>query len=221
MSEPVGNTPRIAIPGNSYKMREGEAVAQEQVAEPREKVEKVIEGKVVKRKQPLWKRAARSMIADDAQSVGDFILVDVIIPAAKNLIRDIVVGGTDRALYGSAKARGRVGTTIVGGGLSSLRTRYDKMAEERPRTLSRESRAKHDFDDIVLDDRNEAITVMEELISRVSRFGSASVTDLYDLVGVTGSFTDQRWGWTDLSTADIRQSRGGFLLDLPRPEPLR
>jgi hypothetical protein len=87
--------------------------------------------------------------------------------------------------------------------------------------MSREAQRRHDFDEVVLDINSEAIEVVEALIARVVRYGAASVADLYDLVGVTGSFADQKWGWTDLSTADVRPSRGGFLLDLPQPEPLR
>lgn len=221
MSEPVGNSPRSSmpgsLPGNSHKEREERAAE----VEPREKIEKIVEGKVVTRKQPWWKRVARGMIAEDAQHIGGYVIDDVLVPAMKNLVRDIIVGGTDRALYG-ASSRNRRGPGFgLSGSVGGIRTKYDQMSGEPRRMMSRESQARHDFDEVVLDSRSEAIAVVEELIARVSRYGSASVTDLYDLVGVTGSFADQRWGWTDLSTADIRQSRGGFLLDLPRPEPLR
>lgn len=223
MSEPVGNSPRSGVPGggggmipsNSHKERE--ARAQQEPAESRDKVEKITSGKVTTRKPPWWKRFARNMVADDVTSIGDYLLIDVIVPAARNLIRDIVVGSTDRALYGSTRSR-RESRFSTGG--SSIRTRYDKMSEE-PRRMSREARARHDFDEVVLDSHSEAVAVIEELIARVDRYGATSVADLYDLVGVTGSYADRNHGWTDLRTADVRQSRGGFLLDLPRPEPLR
>ena len=218
MSEPVGNSPRNAdMPGNSHKDREAKLGAKNE--EPREKLEKIVEGPVSKRKQPWWKRFGRSMIADDAQSVGDFIMTDVLVPAIKNLIADTVKGSTDRFLYGQSRARGR---GLVGE-RTGLRTRYDKMSEggEPRRMMSRDARARHDFDDVVLSTRSEAIEVVERLDERIRRFDMVSVSDLYDLVGVTGSYADQRWGWTNLDDADVRQVRGGFLLDLPRPEPLR
>ena len=222
MSEPVGNTPRSPtpggadLPGNAHKNREAEP-------EPREKIEKIVEGKVVTRKLPWWKRMAHSMIADDASSISDYILVDGIVPALKNLIADIVGQGTNRVLFGSARNRGRSGIGGLGtlDSRGSLRTRYDQIGVDPGRSISRVGRARHDFDEVVLETRVEAIDVVEGLIAQVARYGFASVSDLYDLVGVTGSFQDQRWGWTDLVTADVRQVRGGFLLDLPRPEPLR
>lgn len=218
MSEPVGNSPRSPgdIPGNSRKDREAR---QEKEVEAREPVQKIIEGKVVTRRPPWYKRFGRSLIADDAQSMGDWIMVEIILPAVRNLISDTVKGSTDRILYGTSRAR-RSG---IVGERPALRTRYDRISDpgEPRRMLSRESRARHDFDDVVLTTHAEAVEVIEAMIDRVQRYGATSVADMYELVGVTGSFADQRWGWTDLRDADVRQVRGGFLLDLPRPEPIR
>lgn len=223
MSEPVGNSPRATnIPGNSHKERELQAKTEP--VESREPVVKIVEGKVTTRKQPLWKRATRGIIADDAQSIGDFIVTDIVIPGIRTLIYNAVVGTSERALFGTSKHRGSgIGIgRMVGSNVTSLRTRYDQMSGGEPRRMmSRESRARHDFDDVVLETRTEAIDVIENMIARVERYRMVSVADLYDFLGVTGSFADQRWGWTDLSTADVRQVRGGFLLDLPSPEPLR
>lgn len=226
MSEPVGNTPRRAmdIPGNSHKEREAKPPLKQDKAEtPREPVQKIVEGKVVRHKQPWYRRMARNLIADDAQNIGDYVVAEVLVPALRNLIRDSIFGVTDRALYGSVRSRrsyGRVGER------ESLRTRYDLMSDrgdrgEPRRTMSREARARHDFDDIILDDLEEANAVIETLVDRVARYRSATVADLYDLLGTTGSYADRSYGWTDLRTADVRQSRGGWMLDLPQPIVLR
>jgi hypothetical protein len=214
MTEPVGNSPRTHIPSNAHKDREEKS---DQVVP--EKAEKIITGKVITRKPPWYKRVARSMVADDAQSISDYIITDVFVPAIKNLIADIVGQGTNRVLFGSARNR----RSVLDRGRPGLRTQYERYYDDREprRMLSRESRARHDFNDVILPTRTEAIDVVEALIQRVERYGSASVSDLYDFVGVTGSFADQRWGWTDLRTADTRQVAGGWLLDLPLPDPLR
>lgn len=217
MSEPVGNSPRD-IPGNSHKEREK---ARPQLLKPnepsKEVATKIVEGKVVIRKQPWYKKALRGMVADDVQNVGDYILIDIIVPAFKNLLRDAAVGGIDRTLYGSGRQRDR--SYSQNGG---IRRRYEQMYEEpNRRSMSREARARHDFDEIFLDSRDEALSVIDSLVERVERYGSASVGDLYDNLGVSGGWADRDWGWTDLRDAGVRQSRGGFLLDLPRPVPLR
>lgn len=221
MSEPVGNAARTPgdVPSNALKGREA---PKKEVAEDAPPAEKIVEGNVVTRKTPWYKRFARNLIADDATSMGDWIMQEVVLPSVRNLISDAVKGSTDRVLYGSSRVRG--GGSVIGGRVGSLRTRYDRMAEEgEPRRLTREARARHDFDEIVLASRSEAIDVIEALIDRAVRYKAVTVSDLYDLLGVTGSYADRSYGWSEaeLRYADVRQTRGGFLLDLPKPEPLR
>lgn len=220
MSEPVGNAARTPgdVPSNTLKGRDA---PKKEVAEDAPPAEKIVEGKVVTRKVPWYKRFASNLIADDATSMGDWIMQEVILPSVRNLISDAVKGSTDRVLYGS---RGRAGGSILGNRGGSLRTRYDRMSEERePRRLTREARARHDFDEVVLDSRSEAIEVIEALVDRAVRYKAVTVSDLYDLLGVTGSYADRSYGWSEaeLRYADVRQTRGGYLLELPKPEPLR
>ena len=44
----------------------------------------------------------------------------------------------------------------------------------------------------------------------------ATVADLYELVGVTGEYTDNKYGWDSLGSASVTRVRGGYLVDLPR-----
>jgi len=225
MGEPVGNQPRkepkadnpiSAIKGNSHKER---GTTTDKV-DKREPVEKMVEGKVISRKQPWLKRVRKTMVAEDAHTVGEYILTDVVVPAAKNLIVDMVGQSIERMLFGTS--RGRISRSPLGMSLRD-QVNYSRVSQDRDprRTLSREARARHDFNEIVLENRTEAIDVVEALIARIARYGAVTVADLYDLVGTTGSYADQRWGWNDLATADVRQVPGGFLLDLPAPEPIR
>lgn len=86
--------------------------------------------------------------------------------------------------------------------------------------MSRQARSRHDFDEVVLTSRTEAEEVIDRLFEVVSRYGTATVADLYELVGITGTHTDNKWGWTDLRGAGVSRVRGGYLLDLPEPQPL-
>jgi hypothetical protein len=87
------------------------------------------------------------------------------------------------------------------------------------RAISRQARSRHNFDEIVLDQRAEAEEVIDRLFDVVNRYESATVADLYELVGLSSTHTDNNWGWTDLTGAGVSRIRGGYLLDLPEPEP--
>lgn len=193
---------------------------------PREKkVEAVVTGKVKKRKESVGRRFVRQFGGDDAQSVGNFIVVDVIIPAIKDMVYDAFSQGLERTLFGSSSGGGRR-PSRGGGSSGNARTRYDKKYPGRDfegnekRHLSRRERSNHQFDSIVIESRGEAEEALEKLRGLVEQYDVATVNDLYDLVDITGDYTDEKWGWTNLRDSGVRRVRDGYLLDLPAPEYL-
>lgn len=223
MSEPVGHNARAPIPGNSLKER-----ATAEPAPVREPVEKIVQGKVTVKKPNVFKRMGRSLVADDVGNVGDFVVTDVLGPALRNLLYDVIVKGAGRTIFGANQMyRGR---NVVGGGpsagpVSSLKTSYNRISQEAGmdpgRTVSQSSAARHDFSEIVLEDRAEALEVLEYLMARLEMYKTVTVGDFYDAIGTTGGFVDRNWGWKNLDSADIRQTRDGYIFDLPRAINLR
>lgn len=226
MSEPVGNSPR-PIAGNSHKQRASVDRARADVeteADNRDKLDKVIDGDVTVQKRSWLKRFARGMLADDATSISDYILVDVLIPTFKATLRDIVLGVTDRSLYGSSGAgiinRGGPGFGL-NGNVGGIKTKYSNIPEERPRALlSREARARHDFDEIVFPSREAAVIVLSAMYEHLERYRLVTVGDLYDLAGYSGDWAARNYGWSSLAAADIRQRGRGWVLELPMPSPI-
>lgn len=205
-------------PGNSNKSREAAA---KPAAEKKEKpqLEKVISGEVVERKKPLGKRIVESFTGDDSKSVGHFVLFDVVLPTTKQLISDVVSQGIERLLFGENAVR----TQHRGGyrpNYTGSRPSQQRVNNNEPRAISQRARATHDFNEIVIASRPEAQKVLDDITAAIEQFDVATVSDLYDLVGITGSFQDDKWGWYDLRGARIVRVREGYLLDLPKPEPV-
>ena len=51
-------------------------------------------------------------------------------------------------------------------------------------------------------------------------YGTVSVADLYDLVGISGNYTDNKYGWTNIRNAEPIRVRDGYMLKLPKALPL-
>lgn len=62
--------------------------------------------------------------------------------------------------------------------------------------------------------------LLDNLIDCVQRYGMVTVNQMYDMVGVTGEYTDEYFGWTSLRTARVIRVRDGFIVDLPPAEPV-
>lgn len=105
---------------------------------------------------------------------------------------------------------------IHGDSRRSRRDRTDRHAATR-----RRGRRAYSFDDIVFDTREDAESVIERLVDLTVEFGEATVSDLLDLVGETGTWADDDNGWEELGKARVVRIDRGWILDLPRPYSLR
>lgn len=187
--------------------------------EPEKKnLERIVTGEVTKRKKPLRERLAESFTGDDARSVSDYLLFDVLVPATKSLISDMFSQGIERLLFGDSISRRR--PVNRSGGYTSYNKMYDRR-DEPPRELSRRGRTTHSFEEVVISNRGEAEDVLDRLSDLVENYDLATVSDFYELIGIKGSYQDDKWGWVDLRRAAVRRSGpDGFYIDLPRPEPI-
>lgn len=200
------------------------ARSKKRAPEEKKKVEKVIAGTVKQQKPSWWKKVAATFMEDDTRTVSDYVVHDVLIPAAKAMISDMIGGGIDMMLFGGRRGSR---TERMGGrsyvnynGMSSYRNSTSIRDPRGSREMSRVGRARHDFDEIILETRGEAEEVLSHLVDLTIDYDMASVADLYDLVGITPNFTDNKFGWTDLRSASVSRVRGGYLLNLPKPQQL-
>ena len=225
MAEVPANRMAPNYPGNTNKAKISADPGAKAPAE-RIKKEQVVTGEVVQRKKSLGKKIKESFTGDDARSVLFYLAVDVAVPAVKTLLGDLVNQGLSRAMWGDG-APNRISTGRGAGynnmyrqlGSAQTAGRYDG-GSPAARSMTPRGRAVHDFTEIVLPDRAQAEEVIERLHDIVNDYGFASVSDLYDLVGITGSYTDDKWGWADLRASGVSRVREGWLLNLPRAVPM-
>lgn len=183
---------------------------------PDKKVEKVIRGSVKTKKKNEVRKFADVFISEDAHNVGSYVFSEVFVPAVKKAVSDIVKDGIDMIFYGSTNHKDR---SRDGGMRPSYRSFYDDRNDRRE--YKPQVRSLYSFDDIILDNRADAEEVLDNMGDIIERYGVVSVADMYDLVGVTGNYTDYNYGWTDLRTAHVERDRsGGYFIKLPKALPL-
>lgn len=205
------------FPANSSKAK---------ATQPKEKIERVTSAETVRRKRGLGRQFKETFIAGDARSSMEYVVFSVLIPSAKDMLFDAVESGLQRYFFGNDAKTRRSGSS---GGYSGLghvayNRAYNNQSapkKDEPRLISRRSRARHDFGELVIPSRQEAEEVLDRMFDLLSRYGEVSVADLYELTGIQSTHTDMKWGWTELRGAKaLRVREGGFLLDLPEPEAL-
>jgi hypothetical protein len=200
--------------------------------EKRPVVKKVIKGSVRQQKKGVGRRFLDTFIEDNTANVGSYIYYDVIIPAIKSMVCDLVGWGGFAEMLLFGEKRGSHTRREGGRSFTSYGAFYkyddrdrdrnrDKDKDRRYRDISRVGRARHEFDEIILETRGEAERVLSHLVDLVLDYRQATVADLYDLVGIQDEHVDHNWGWTDLRGAEVRRaSGGGYVLILPRTQHL-
>lgn len=223
----------VNLPSNSHKSKKVTVTdlksaqtpgkVEKQIEKDRPKLEKIIEGKASVKKKGFWYKAREAFTGDDSKSVGQYIMIDVIIPAIKDMLLDGIQQGSERLIMGPdargghRQSRNRPGERdyVPYGQMS---TRQVGSGANRRRELSPRARATHDFRDVVVETRRDAEDIIAAMMRRIDDYGSATVADLYDLVDISGDFTDDKWGWYDLRDSGVRRHGGGYVLVLPKPE---
>lgn len=193
---------------NSHRFKE------EQKSTPEKKVEKVVSGTVTTKKK---NRLADIFISEDIHSVKNYIVMDVLIPAVKDAIEDIITNGIRMILRGDTAApRSKNGAHYISYNKYSSDRRDDDRRYDTNRT-----RSGYSYDDVKLESRGEAERVLTHMDDLIETYGHVTVADLYDLVGVSGSYTDNKYGWTNIRNAEaVRVRDGKYVLKLPKAIPI-
>ena len=188
---------------NSFKSKELEA------KQPEKKITKVTNAKLKKKSE--IQKIAETFVAEDLNKVKNAVLMDVIVPAVKKVISDIVTNGIDMLLYGEVKHNKTTTTSKIG---------YNSMYNSQNQTnAARVARSSYIYNDIILSSRGEAEEVLNQMNEIIGTYGVVSVADLCEIVGVTGEFTDNKYGWSDIRDAYVERSKDGYMLKLPRALP--
>jgi hypothetical protein len=211
MSDPNSTGIYENLPDNSHANRNNAAVKQE--TEGR-RAEKIVHGRV-KTKKNTGRGLLELFISEDAPNVGEYILMDVLAPAIKKAFYDIIVNSLDITLWGSRGNGGKRPTADK----VSFRD-YNGISKKDDRNYSRPSSSRYNYEDIILETRGEAEAVLQRLDEIMETYEIVRVADLYDLVGVTGEHTDNKYGWTDIRNAKVERVRDGYRIVMPRALPI-
>lgn len=214
------------FPGNNPVIRKKEEPPNKPKADVKKKkektVEKVVVGEVTRKKETISHKFSRLIFNDTAANVAGYIVMDVLIPALKNLAVDATSKGIERLVHGQVSTNRRYGPE------PRSRFNYNAQAQRRAdreviHMPDQPPRARgYAVGDIVLTTREDAEHVLERMIDIIDTYDVVSVADFYELLGIpVSSFMDQNWGWYMLTGSDVRQVREGFLLHLPSPVAIR
>ena len=208
MSEPV-----YSPNSHKFKKEQQNATTTTEVKQ----IQKVVKSPAKTKKNEV-RKLADIFISEDVSNVKNYIFMDVLVPAIKKAIYDIVTNGIDMFLYGgSGKNRASSG----GGNKVSYRNYYEQK-NSGPVRSSESGRVQtgFEYEDVVFPSRGDAESAKQQMQDIVARYGLVTVNDLYEMAMLSAPYTSQKYGWMDVSNVDVIRVRDGYVLKLPRAVPI-
>lgn len=185
----------------------------------KKKVDKVVSGSVKTKKKSSLSKFADTFIEEDKDTVVGYLLSEVLIPSFKKMVSDTIKTGIDKMLYGDAEVSrsNSPASKISYSKYYNDKSSYSRSSSTAPVANRRDT---YEYNDIVLETRGDAEAVLMGMDDIIAKYEIVSVADLYDLVGVAGSYTDYKYGWTDIRSARIERVRDGYVIRMPKALPL-
>ena len=182
------------------------------------KIQKVVSGTAKVKKKSEVKKFADIFIAEDWDTVKKFIVEDMLVPGVKRLTVSIIKN-TAEMIFGETGERDRFSSGARLGYIS-----YDKYSSSRRderRDRGTKTRTRFDYEDVIFETRADAENARMQMEEVIEKYGFVTVSDLYDMADLSAPYTGNRYGWTNIRTAEpIRLREGGYILKLPRIEVL-
>lgn len=203
--------PNITV--SSIEPNSGKYKREQESKEDRKKMRPVVKkSALVSTKKSFGRKMAQAFIGEEVQDLKKYFIVDVLIPGIKNTILDLI-----SMMFFNESYRGRGRSKD-----KKYKTSYSSYYDDKKYTSSKSSnRRAYDYDDdkvdyrdIVLRDRRDAEEIVDNLKERIREYGSASIADLYDLIEMSGKYTDNDWGWDDERDIGVKRVSSGFLIDV-------
>lgn len=187
----------------------------------KEEIVKVVSGDVIEKPKGLGHKFKNIFFGGDFKNAMRTVTGDVILPAIRTLIVESITKGTERIVFGETQPRRQYtnyGSRIqYSNPLRQPDPRMARLPDQRPRPLRAD---RLDVGDYILATKEDAENAVERIVDIIDKYEFATLGDFKGILGLEGSPIDEKWGWTYFNNVVVRQTRDGYLIELPPVQEL-
>lgn len=191
--------------------------------------ESLVDGERRTKKRGLFRRIGENVFSGDRATVKDYVIFDVLLPAFKDTVSDMITNSIDILFNGSPSYRrnraSRFNSGVRTDYSSASMSRVRSMAQKRASEASQSYRRSYelDFEDILLY-KHEADDILAEMRIRAAECPYVQLAEYYSLCGRSYDFTMRKCGWDEDDLIGVHPKRAGrdengvelYYLPLPR-----
>lgn len=213
------------IKGESDVVKEAKSIISDKDKKDKAKVKPVVnKSDIVSTHKSLGEKFADTFMNETVDDVKSWLITDVVVPGIKNTILDMLgmmfFGGGDYSRRSSRGGYDRERVSYNSYYSSSRRDRRDSRDRRDKDDYGPRRDGKVDYRNIIFRDRRAAEDLVDELHRRIEDYNQVSIAEMFDMMEITGKYTDNNWGWTRKSDIGIRRVSNGYLIDVAEAEAL-
>lgn len=186
---------------------------------PRERrLVKSEKGRAEIHKKNFVEKLSEVFIVGSMSEMSDYVFFEVIVPAIKNTISEVIFKGINMLLFKNSSGK-RYNSNS--GSNNNSRTSYSSYYNNRrdddgPRVAVLARRSSYD---IAL--RDYTLPEVEEILDEIEGISDDypvyRISDVHDIVGIQSEYTDNKYGWKSNVMPTYSHTRDGFMLHFPAP----
>lgn len=185
-----------------------------------------LKGQFKVEKKSLSKRIINFLFSDKIDSIGNYLVYDILGPTLRDLLYKSVVGAAGMTIYGSVRDNGNALERKYAG----ARRDYSAMAQQpASNQFYAQTQATPQYGygiyDISFNTKDDALYQLDRLQANIAKYGKVRVKDFYQDVGYTpppGNWAIDGAGWYNLDNVTaVPTSNGRWIIDFPPPVSIR
>ena len=198
---------------NSHKFKE----EHKQKALTEKKVEKVVTGKVKTVKKSGFRKIVDGIKSKDFKGIATYVINDHVIPGVKDMVWKAGKNAWEMMIYGEVSRDKKSNNSWRADYVS-----YNRFSDRSDNRYSsrQENKAPRHYEDLRFETYKEAEEVLDSMQGMIDQYDAVSILALYEMCGINGDYTDNRYGWENIANASVGRDRDGYYLALPKAVPL-
>ncbi len=185
-----------------------------------QKKQSVVKGATTAKKKSKARALADNLITNEINGIKDHVLFDIFIPTFRDFIHEAAVSAIDMLLYGSSGSRGNIrkpprttnSVSFNNTSYYSNYTNYRNYAQPQRMVANSSNNRTRDVLEIEYELMDDANYVLHNLNEAIDEYGIASVSDYYELSNMPSNWSDNEWGWYDVSMARVKPRNGRWII---------
>lgn len=165
-------------------------------------------------KKSIGKRLLDAFIPMPIDQIPGYLFDDILVPMIKRGFVDLAHSTINVIFQGKDSP---IGSGSQNKPYTSYSNFYYGGQSQRPQPTVQSSK-KPAPNEVIFPTHGQATEVLGHMMDYIQDYGRVRMSDFYQMVSISAyDFTDNYWGWTDLSSASVSGVRDGFIINFPRP----